>query len=244
MRVAALQGTLQKFVDDAFQAILSVNRPVPIAVRYLFDFLDELAERHGIEDPETLHIWKTNRCFSGRPRPRINSTWSSRETGTGLGHGQQGRARSPGRRHSPRVPSAAWTRGTAPHAPRCWGPGCGRASRPRPARVPSLLLRFWVNTLKNPQLIFDVRVSDNVDAVLAVIAQTFIDSCTVSEHKVGRVRARGKPLGLGAGPWLGLGVAGAPPRPHSRPPRPEQDSPVNKLLYAREIPRYKQMVER
>lgn len=25
---------------------------------------------------------------------------------------------------------------------------------------------------------------------------------------------------------------------------PEQDSPVNKLLYAREIPRYKQMVER
>uniref|UniRef100_A0A8D1N0M1 Plexin-B3 n=3 Tax=Sus scrofa TaxID=9823 RepID=A0A8D1N0M1_PIG len=131
-RLLSMKGTLQKFVDDAFQAILSVNRPVPIAVRYLFDFLDELAERHGIEDPETLHIWKTN----------------------------------------------------------------------------SLLLRFWVNTLKNPQLIFDVRVSDNVDAVLAVIAQTFIDSCTVSEHKVGR------------------------------------DSPVNKLLYAREIPRYKQMVER
>lgn len=131
-RLLSMKGTLQKFVDDTFQAILSVNRPVPIAVKYLFDFLDELAEKHGIEDPETLHIWKTN----------------------------------------------------------------------------SLLLRFWVNTLKNPQLIFDVRVSDNVDAILAVIAQTFIDSCTVSEHKVGR------------------------------------DSPVNKLLYAREIPRYKQMVER
>ncbi|XP_060038552.1 plexin-B3 isoform X3 [Erinaceus europaeus] len=124
--------SMKKFVDDTFQAILSVNRPVPIAVKYLFDFLDELAERHSIDDPETLHIWKTN----------------------------------------------------------------------------SLLLRFWVNTLKNPRLIFDVRVSDNVDAVLGVIAQTFIDSCTVSEHKVGR------------------------------------DSPVNKLLYAREIPRYKQMVER
>lgn len=55
------QGTLQKFVDDTFQAILSVNRPVPIAIKYLFDFLDELAEKHGIEDPETLHIWKTNR---------------------------------------------------------------------------------------------------------------------------------------------------------------------------------------
>jgi hypothetical protein len=36
---------------------------VPIAVKYLFDFLDELAEKHGIEDPETLHIWKTNRCL-------------------------------------------------------------------------------------------------------------------------------------------------------------------------------------
>uniref|UniRef100_A0A8C9P095 Plexin-B3 n=1 Tax=Spermophilus dauricus TaxID=99837 RepID=A0A8C9P095_SPEDA len=130
--LSCLQGTLQKFVDDTFQAILSVNRPVPIAVKYLFDFLDELAEKHGIEDPETLHIWKTN----------------------------------------------------------------------------SLLLRFWVNALKNPQLLFDVRVSDNVDAILAVIAQTFIDSCTLSEHKVGR------------------------------------DSPVNKLLYAREIPRYKQMVEK
>lgn len=58
-----LQGTLQKFVDDTFQAILSMNRPVPIAVKYLFDFLDELAEKHGIEDPETLHIWKTNRYF-------------------------------------------------------------------------------------------------------------------------------------------------------------------------------------
>ncbi|XP_023581194.1 plexin-B3 [Trichechus manatus latirostris] len=131
-RLLSMKGTLQKFVDDTFQAILSVNRPVPIGIRYLFDFLDGLAEKHGIEDPETLHIWKTN----------------------------------------------------------------------------SLLLRFWVNTLKNPQFIFDVRVSDNVDAILAVIAQTFIDSCTVSEHKVGR------------------------------------DSPVNKLLYAREIPRYKQMVEK
>lgn len=63
-----------------------------------------------------------------------------------------------------------------------------QASSPRLTCVPSLLLRFWVNALKNPQLLFDVRVSDNVDAILAVIAQTFIDSCTLSEHKVGRVR--------------------------------------------------------
>nr|XP_023691614.1 plexin-B3-like [Paramormyrops kingsleyae]XP_023691615.1 plexin-B3-like [Paramormyrops kingsleyae]XP_023691616.1 plexin-B3-like [Paramormyrops kingsleyae]XP_023691617.1 plexin-B3-like [Paramormyrops kingsleyae]XP_023691618.1 plexin-B3-like [Paramormyrops kingsleyae]XP_023691619.1 plexin-B3-like [Paramormyrops kingsleyae] len=131
-RLLSMKGTLQKFVDDVFVAILSTKRSPPIAVRFFFDFLDDMAEKHGIEDPETVHIWKTN----------------------------------------------------------------------------SLPLRFWVNILKNPQFIFDVQVTDSVDAVLSVIAQTFIDSCTTSEHKVGR------------------------------------DSPVNKLLYAREIPRYKQLVER
>ncbi|XP_049589033.1 plexin-B1 [Syngnathus scovelli] len=72
----------------------------------------------------------------------------------------------------------------------------------------SLPLRFWITIVKNPQLIFDVQASDHVDAVLSVIAQTFMDSCTIAEHKLGR------------------------------------DSPINKLLYARDIPRYKQMVER
>lgn len=73
-----------------------------------------------------------------------------------------------------------------------------QASSSHLACVPSLLLRFWVNALKNPQLLFDVRVSDNVDAILAVIAQTFIDSCTLSEHKVGRVRvALPAPAGRG-----------------------------------------------
>ncbi|XP_010226964.1 PREDICTED: plexin-B1 [Tinamus guttatus] len=71
-----------------------------------------------------------------------------------------------------------------------------------------LPLRFWINIIKNPQFVFDVQTSDNVDAVLLVIAQTFMDSCTIADHKLGR------------------------------------DSPINKLLYARDIPRYKQMVER
>uniref|UniRef100_A0A3P9PBQ0 Plexin cytoplasmic RasGAP domain-containing protein n=1 Tax=Poecilia reticulata TaxID=8081 RepID=A0A3P9PBQ0_POERE len=53
-------GTLQKFVDDVFVAILSTKRPPPIAVRFFFDFLDDMAEKHGIDDPETVHIWKTN----------------------------------------------------------------------------------------------------------------------------------------------------------------------------------------
>lgn len=55
------------------------------------------------------------------------------------------------------------------------------------ALTSSLPLRFWVNILKNPQFVFDVQVTDSIDAVLSVIAQTFIDSCTTSEHKVGRV---------------------------------------------------------
>ncbi|KAG8554553.1 hypothetical protein GDO81_003827 [Engystomops pustulosus] len=131
-RLLYMKGTLQKFVDDTFQAMLGVNRPVPIAIKYFFDFLDEMADKHGIAEKETVHIWKTH----------------------------------------------------------------------------SLMQRFWVLVLKNPQMVFDIEVSENVDSILSVIAQTFIDSCTVSEHKVGR------------------------------------DSPVNKLLYAREIPRYKQLVEK
>lgn len=52
---------------------------------------------------------------------------------------------------------------------------------------PSLPLRFWVNILKNPNFIFDIHVSEVVDASLSVIAQTFMDACTKSEHKLSRV---------------------------------------------------------
>uniref|UniRef100_A0AAY4ESK9 Sema domain-containing protein n=1 Tax=Denticeps clupeoides TaxID=299321 RepID=A0AAY4ESK9_9TELE len=71
----------------------------------------------------------------------------------------------------------------------------------------SLPLRFWVNILKNPHFIFDVHVTEVVDASLSVIAQTFMDACTKTEHKLSR------------------------------------ESPSNKLLYAKEIPTYKKMVE-
>lgn len=54
----------------------------------------------------------------------------------------------------------------------------------------SLPLRFWVNILKNPNFIFDIHVSEVVDASLSVIAQTFMDACTKSEHKLSRVRAQ------------------------------------------------------
>ncbi|XP_075900009.1 plexin-B2-like [Nelusetta ayraudi] len=50
----------------------------------------------------------------------------------------------------------------------------------------SLPLRFWVNILRNPQSIFDVHVTEVVDASLHVISQTFMDACTKSEHKLSR----------------------------------------------------------
>lgn len=56
----------------------------------------------------------------------------------------------------------------------------------------SLPLRFWVNILKNPHFTFDVHVSEVVDASLSVIAQTFMDACTKSEHKLSRVSGNRK----------------------------------------------------
>ncbi|EGW10474.1 Plexin-B1 [Cricetulus griseus] len=101
--------------------------PMPLAVKYFFDLLDEQAQQHGISDQDNIHIWMTN----------------------------------------------------------------------------SLPLRFWINIIKNPQLVFDVQTSDNMDSVLLVIEQTFMDTCTLADHKLTRV------------------------------------SPINKLLYAQDIPGYK-----
>ncbi|XP_041655556.1 plexin-D1 [Cheilinus undulatus] len=110
-RLLSTKGTLQKFLDDLFQAILSIppDRP-PLAVKYFFDFLEEQADKRGITDPDTLHIWKTN----------------------------------------------------------------------------SLPLRFWVNILKNPQFVFDIDKTDHMDACLSVIAQAFIDACSVSDLQLGK----------------------------------------------------------
>uniref|UniRef100_U3KGX0 Plexin D1 n=1 Tax=Ficedula albicollis TaxID=59894 RepID=U3KGX0_FICAL len=128
-RLLSTKGTLQKFLDDLFKAILSIrdDKP-PVAVKYFFDFLEEQAEKRGITDPDTLHIWKTN--------------------------------------------------------------------------------RFWVNILKNPQFVFDIDKTDHIDACLSVIAQAFIDACSLSDLQLGK------------------------------------DSPTNKLLYAKEIPEYRKIVQR
>ncbi|KAK4872260.1 hypothetical protein RN001_016384 [Aquatica leii] len=134
-RLLATKGTLQKFVDDLFETIFSTahrGSALPLAIKYMFDFLDDQALQHGISDPEVVHTWKSN----------------------------------------------------------------------------SLPLRFWVNLIKNPNFVFDIHKSNIVDSCLSVVAQTFMDSCSTSDHRLGK------------------------------------DSPSSKLLYAKDIPSYKEWVER
>uniref|UniRef100_A0A8C4QGN1 Uncharacterized protein n=1 Tax=Eptatretus burgeri TaxID=7764 RepID=A0A8C4QGN1_EPTBU len=112
-RLLATKGTLQKFVDDLFETIFSTahrGSALPLAIKYMFDFLDEQADRHQIHDPGVRHTWKSN-C---------------------------------------------------------------------------LPLRFWVNVIKNPQFVFDIHKTCITDACLSVVAQTFMDSCSTSEHRLGK----------------------------------------------------------
>ncbi|CAG2174047.1 unnamed protein product [Oppiella nova] len=134
-RLLATKGTLQKFVDDLFETIFSTahrGQALPLAIKYMFDFLDDQALNHGITDSEVVHTWKSN----------------------------------------------------------------------------SLPLRFWVNLIKNPNFVFDINKSNIVDSCLSVVAQTFMDACSTSDHRLGK------------------------------------DSPSSKLLYAKDIPIYKDWVER
>lgn len=83
--VLVLQGTLQKFLDDLFKAILSIrdDKP-PVAVKYFFDFLEEQAEKRGITDPDTLHIWKTNRFGKGNPSFFPSISWEQQLQNPGV----------------------------------------------------------------------------------------------------------------------------------------------------------------
>nr|CAB3264960.1 plexin-B1 [Phallusia mammillata] len=49
----------------------------------------------------------------------------------------------------------------------------------------SLLLRYWVNVLKNPEFIYDTNKTAIVDTCLNVITQAFMDACTTSNRKLG-----------------------------------------------------------
>ncbi|XP_015270124.1 PREDICTED: plexin-C1 [Gekko japonicus] len=71
----------------------------------------------------------------------------------------------------------------------------------------SLPLRFWVNILKNPQFVFDMKKTPHIDGCLSVIAQAFMDAFSLSEQQLGK------------------------------------EAPTNKLLYAKDIPLYKEEVK-
>lgn len=58
------QGTLQQYVDDLFERIFSTahrGTVLPLAIKYMFDFLDDQALLHNIMDTEVVHTWKSNR---------------------------------------------------------------------------------------------------------------------------------------------------------------------------------------
>lgn len=63
MFAVPLQGTLQKFVDDLFETVFSTahrGSALPLAIKYMFDFLDEQADQRQISDPDVRHTWKSN----------------------------------------------------------------------------------------------------------------------------------------------------------------------------------------
>ena len=53
----------------------------------------------------------------------------------------------------------------------------------------SLPLRFWVNILKNPQFVFDMEKTPQLDGCLSVIAQAFMDSFSLTEFQLGKVKS-------------------------------------------------------
>ncbi|XP_074024306.1 plexin-C1 [Numenius arquata] len=50
----------------------------------------------------------------------------------------------------------------------------------------SLPLRFWVNILKNPQFVFDIKKTSHIDGCLSVIAQAFMDAFSLAEQTLGK----------------------------------------------------------
>ncbi|CAN0048514.1 unnamed protein product [Lampetra fluviatilis] len=71
-----------------------------------------------------------------------------------------------------------------------------------------LLLRFWTLLLKDPQLVFDVEVSEVVRSSLDIISQTFMDACSPEVYKI------------------------------------TKEAPTRRLLFAKELPQFRKMVER
>ena len=62
-RLLATKGGMQSYVDDFFESVFSTahgSNVLPCAIKYLFDFLDEQANIHGISDQDVVYTWKSN----------------------------------------------------------------------------------------------------------------------------------------------------------------------------------------
>ena len=59
---APLRSTamLQAGIDDMAACLFRVDEEPPAVVKWLFDVLDEQAEREGMDQPDILHAWKAN----------------------------------------------------------------------------------------------------------------------------------------------------------------------------------------
>ena len=42
-----------------------------------------------------------------------------------------------------------------------------------------------MNLIKNPNFVFDLGKANIVDSCLSVVAQTFMDACSTSDHQLG-----------------------------------------------------------
>lgn len=57
-----MKVAVHSFVENLFKSIWGATPcKVPVAVKYFFDFLDAQADNMKVNDPDVLHIWKTNR---------------------------------------------------------------------------------------------------------------------------------------------------------------------------------------
>ena len=108
-RMMTMREFIHPQVDALFEAIFDVRDTPPVPIKILFDFLDRTAKDLGIEDQETVHIWKNN----------------------------------------------------------------------------SLALRFWVNLIANVNLLFEVNKTIPIHNCLSTIGQVLMDSCSLSEAKLG-----------------------------------------------------------
>ncbi|XP_077863872.1 LOW QUALITY PROTEIN: plexin-A2-like, partial [Saccoglossus kowalevskii] len=57
------KGTVSSFVDDVFKSLLTYDKQqyhFPSSIKYMFDYLDNLAEKYDCQHSDVPHIWKSN----------------------------------------------------------------------------------------------------------------------------------------------------------------------------------------